>query len=85
MKRLSFKCLACKQIFSNPTKRFQKKELKAFEILIFEFIKLTAARENIKSTSGCNILVNIDVKTLLTASAVNGSGQEAPEQRKNTT
>ena len=88
--RLAFNCLVDKQVrwlknFSNsPICSFCENNFETSEHLVFECEKLTAARTILQLTTWRQIFVHMKVETLrFTASVLNGSWQEAPEQTKN--
>ena len=88
--RLAFNCLVDKQVrwlknFSDsPLCSFCEKKFETSEHLVFECDKLTAARNILQLTNWRQIFVHMRVETLrFTASVLNGSWQETPEQTKN--
>ena len=88
--RLAFNCLVDKQVrwlknFSDsPLCSFCENKFETSEHLVFECDKLTAARNILQLTNWRQIFVHMRVETLrFTASVLNGSWQETPEQTKN--
>ena len=88
--RLAFNCLVDKQVrwlknFSDsPLCSFYENKFETSQLLVFECDKLTAARNILQLTNWRQIFVRMRVETLrFTASVLNGSWQETPEQTKN--
>ena len=88
--RLAFNCLVDKQIrwmknFSeSPICSYCEKEFETSEHLILKCEQLSGARSTLRLNSWRDVFVNMKVETLrFTASVLNGSWQETPEQTKN--
>ena len=73
-----------KKFAESPICSYCEKEFETSDYLVLKCEQLSEARSTLRVKSWRNVFVNMKVETLrFTASVLNGSWREAPEQTKN--